>query len=65
MLPFYVHIQLLSQGILIKVIINNLFTRNKIFNFEKGLDKGHSHEIPKPKVLKPLGERKEGVDYFN
>ena len=25
-----------------------------IFNFEKGYDKGHSQEIPKPRVLKPL-----------
>ena len=23
-------------------------------NFEKGKDKGHSQEIPKPRVLKPL-----------
>ena len=27
---------------------------NKLYNFEKGYDKGHSQEIPKPIVLKPL-----------
>ena len=37
------------------IVINEFYTYIKFYkNFEKGYDKGHSQEIPKPRVLKPL-----------
>ena len=33
-------------------LLRNIYTYTQYF--EKGYDKGHSHEIPKPRVLKPL-----------
>ena len=34
--------------------INSFYPFKQDANFEKGYDKGHSQEIPKPRVLKPL-----------